>query len=91
MGMTATVATGNSNNVLAYLKDNGTISLAYTSATNVTTEETVVTITLTKIADEGKVGFRSNLARCVRVLIDVSIEEALVYEVVSCIRVSGNS
>lgn len=52
-GMTATAVTGNSANVLANLKQDGTVSLAYTSATNVTKGETVLTVTLTKTADTG--------------------------------------
>ncbi len=52
-GMTATAVTANSANVLANLKD-GTVSFAYTSATNVTKAETVFTVTLTKTADNAK-------------------------------------
>ncbi|MBO5755536.1 MAG: InlB B-repeat-containing protein [Clostridia bacterium] len=47
-GMTATTVTGNSANVLANLKSDGTVSIAYTSATNVTRGETVLTVVLTK-------------------------------------------
>ena len=55
-GMTATAVTGNSANVLANLKQDGTVSVAYTSATNVTRGETVLTVTLTKAqnASNGK-------------------------------------
>lgn len=53
-GMTATAVTGDSANVLANLKGDGTISIAYTSATNVTKGETVLTVTLTKTANTGK-------------------------------------
>ena len=52
-GMTATAVTGNSANVLANLKNDGTVSIAYTSATNVTKGETVLTVTLTKTANSG--------------------------------------
>ena len=54
-GMTATAVTGNSANVLANLKQDGTVAIAYTSATNVTRGETVLTVTLTKTADSGTV------------------------------------
>ena len=47
-GLTATSVTANSANVLANLKSDGTVSFAYTSATNVTKGETVFTVTLTK-------------------------------------------
>ena len=50
-GMTATAVTANSANALANLLSNGTVSFAYTSATNVTKGETVLTVTLTKTAD----------------------------------------
>lgn len=53
-GMTATEVVGNSANVLANLKGDGTVAIAYTSATNVTKGETVLTVTLTKTADNGK-------------------------------------
>lgn len=60
-GMTATAVTGNSANVLANLKD-GVVSFAYTSATNVTKGETVLTVTLTKTADNGTADL--TLAQC---------------------------
>ena len=53
-GMTATAVTGNSANVLANLKSDGTVSIAYAAATNVTKGETVLTVTLTKNAENGK-------------------------------------
>ena len=53
-GMTATAVTANSANVLANLKSDGTVAIAYTSATNVTKAEKVLTVTLTKTADTGK-------------------------------------
>ncbi len=53
-GMTATAVTANSANVLANLKSDGTVSVAYTSATNVTKGETVLTVALTKNAANGK-------------------------------------
>ena len=53
-GMTAMSVEGNSANVLANLKQDGTVSIAYTSATNVTKGETVLTVTLTKTADNAK-------------------------------------
>ncbi len=53
-GMTATAVTCNSANVLANLKSDGTVSVAYTSATNVTKGETVLTVTLTANADSGR-------------------------------------
>ena len=53
-GMTATAVTGNSANVDANLKDDGTVKIAYTSATNVTKGESVLTVTLTKTANSGK-------------------------------------
>ena len=52
-GMTATEVAGNSANVLANLKSDGTVSIAYTSATDVTRGETVLTVILTKTADNG--------------------------------------
>ena len=52
-GMTATAVTGNSSNVLANLKADGTVAIAYTSATNVTAAERVLTVTLTRTADNG--------------------------------------
>lgn len=53
-GMTASAVTGNSANVLANVKSDGTVSFAYTSATNVTKGETVLTVTLTKTEKTGK-------------------------------------
>ena len=61
-GMTATSVTGNSANVLANLKGDGTVSIAYTSATNVTKAETVLTVTLTKTAAVGSADL--TLAEC---------------------------
>lgn len=52
-GMTATEVAGNSANVLTNLKSDGTVSIAYTSATDVTRGETVLTVILTKTADNG--------------------------------------
>lgn len=53
-GMTATAASANSANATINLKDDGTISIAYAAAVNVTKGETVFTVTLTKTADNAK-------------------------------------
>lgn len=52
-GMTATAVTSNSANALAYLKKDGVVSFAYTSATDVTNHEKLFTVTLTATAKEG--------------------------------------
>ena len=61
-GMTATSVAGNSANVLANLKNDGTVSIAYTSATNVTKGETVLTVTLSKTGDNATADL--SLAEC---------------------------
>lgn len=53
-GMTASAVRCDSGNVLAHLKSDGTVALAYTSHQNVTASETVLTVTLTKTAASGK-------------------------------------
>lgn len=60
-GMTASKAVANSSNAIVNLKD-GKVSVAYTSATNVTSSETVFTVTLKKTADNGKATL--TLANC---------------------------
>ncbi len=53
-GMTATSVTANSANATVNLKNDGTVAIAYGSATNLTKGETVFTVTLTKTADSGR-------------------------------------
>ena len=53
-GMTATSVTGISSNALANLKEDGSVYVTYTSATNVTKAEKVITVTLEVNGESGK-------------------------------------
>lgn len=62
-GVTATAVIANSANALANLRGDGTVSFAYTSATNVTKGETVLTVTL-NASDAGAATADLSLAEC---------------------------